>query len=268
MLAVNAALDACDGPAMVWAGGCCVLSGAFYALVTACCDKKHTFAKRFEWAVRGVEACQASYMSYATLAHLLGPDAGAPIATAVIRRMAGYLVFDTAYEFAFPIARGDLRVDAGMVAHHVAGLVAHGLAPVHPVLRAVAPYVYLAEISTPFLHASWMLNTAGHGSSALFKLNGALGAAARVFQRPFFLFSRARVGDARVVRRFLAFRICLSPLILYWHRDPAPWRAEVGGEGVYNAFLGCMVVFIFLNFYWFKKLVKVITSKLGPKKAE
>lgn len=234
----------CDPAALVWAGGCCALAGALYALVPLAAPPRTPFAQRFEWAVRGVEGAQGAYMAYEAARHLLGArggDAG-PIGVRVCRRMAGYLVFDTAYEFALPVARGRGGVDWGMVLHHVAGLVAHGLAPVHAVLRTVAAYVYLAEVSTPFLHLSWMLDKAKRSGGPLFLANGILGALA-----------------------YVVFRIALSPLILLWYRDPAPWRAEPGGEGVHTAFIGCMVVFIGLNFFWFRKLVTMIASKLGKK---
>ena len=108
-------------------------------------------------------------------------------------------------------------------------------------LRAAAAHVYLAEFSTPFLHASWMLNKLGLGGSRLFLANGLTGAFC-----------------------YVVFRVAWPPLTAYWFRDPGPWRLYADGDNVHAAFLGCMCVFFGLNLVWGRKLVKMVRSKLGP----
>ena len=231
-------LDAVDPLSLSWAAGCAALSGAFYCVLprSAPSGKPLGFATRFEWCVRCVEGLQGAYIAAAAARHLA--TAGGPLAAPVVRTMAGYLLFDTAYELVAPLVAGGAW-DAGFLAHHLVGLAAHGLATRHALLRTATPYVYLAEASTPFLHASWMLDKLERAGSPLFLANGVAGALC-----------------------YVAFRVALPPLTLWRFRDAAPWLAEPGGAGVHAAFQWSMVVFIGLNLFWFRKLVRMVSSKL------
>ena len=234
---MEAILASVDPLSLSWACGCTALSGAFYYALPS--KPQLSFAQRFEWSVRCVEALQGAYIATAAAGHLLARSGALPVP--VVQSMAGYLLFDLAYEVLGPVLRGT-ALDAAFISHHVVGLAAHGLAKRHALLRAVTPYVYLAEASTPFLHASWMLNLLDRAKSDLFLVNGLAGAAA-----------------------YVAFRVLLPPLTLWRHRDAGPWLAEPGGAAVHTAFLASMVVFIGLNLFWFRKLVRMVASKLGDK---
>ena len=132
--------------------------------------------------MRGVESAQAAYVGSYALAHLLG--GGGPLPVVVVRRMAGYLWFDTAYELVLPYVRGHGTWGAAFLAHHLVGLAAHGLAVTNGALRTATSEVYLAELSTPSLHLSWMLKQLGLASGPAFLANGGIGAAAYGPRRP------------------------------------------------------------------------------------
>ena len=234
-----ALLASVDELSVTWGLGCCVLSGAFYTVLPSSATKD--FSQRFEWAVRCTEGLQAVYISAAAVRHLL--YSSGPLPTFYLQTMAGYLLFDSLYELVLPFVRGTGHLDPAFLAHHLLGLAAHGLAKSHSVLRTVTPFVYLAEISTPFLHVSWMLKTMDRGDSKLFLANGIVGAVS-----------------------YLLFRILLPPYTLYSFRNPDAWTREPGGKSVHAAFLCCQVAFIGLNLMWFKKLVKMATKATSRKK--
>ena len=136
--------------------------------------------------------------------------------------------------------RGKGAWSPAFLAHHLVGLAAHGLAKTNTALRTATPEVYLAELSTPSLHLSWMLKQLGLAGGGLFLANGIVGAAA-----------------------YVAFRVVWPPCMAWRHRDAAPWAAEPGGDRVHAAFLACAAVFWGLNLYWFRKLWKMISDQVG-----
>mmetsp|Transcript_20297 Transcript_20297/g.65388 ORF Transcript_20297/g.65388 Transcript_20297/m.65388 type:complete len:192 (-) Transcript_20297:72-647(-) len=172
-------------------------------------------------------------------AHWLLKGGGGVDMAALRDRMFGYLFFDTAYELALPFVKGQ-ALNTSFVVHHVVGVAAHSVArrhPSSPMAATFAPYVYLAEFSTVFLHLSWMCNLLGKTDTALFTINGSLGAAA-----------------------YLAFRVFLPPvtfyqLIIQERRDP-PW--------VDRFFLATHAAFVALNLFWLPELLAMIRRKMFP----
>ena len=114
--------------------------------------------------------------------------------------------------------------------------------------------VYLAEATTPLLHASWALDRLlAHGGGAaperpalrrLFLLNGALGALL-----------------------FLLLRCVLPPLLLaHLWRHRAAWAlygdgAATASPPLLGASLAGMGVFVLLNWFWFSLMVRLIAKK-------
>lgn len=182
-------------PAM-WCIGCALSSSLWYAFLT--CAK--TTAQRFEWAVRCTEAINACIVSVASAVWLIcrilddESSSWSPLAAIsasrvpfeelewlpqLIEIMCGYFIFDTAYELVLPCVVGSSRLpDIPFMIHHLVGIVAHLLTIRyrHATVAAYAPYIYLAEGSTPFLHFSWMLNALECTDSFLFLVNGSIGA--------------------------------------------------------------------------------------------
>jgi len=242
-----------DETALNWAVKCCLLAWAWYALApiesasfiregdknVGILRQRKSAAQRFEGGVRVVEALQAGYVGLSAVRHLLA--VGGPLPVLLIQRMAGYLWFDTCYECVLPFVKGT-SLSLPFLVHHLVGLAAHGLAKTHGPLRAVTAHVYLAELSTPFLHKSWFLKQGGRAESSLYVKNGAVGAL-----------------------MYVIFRVCWPPLFVYWNRDPAPWEAEQAG--VHSAFLACSGVFWCLNLFWFTKLVAMARGSKREKQA-
>lgn len=195
--------------AMKWCGSCVVSSAVFYAFVPSHTSQKK-INRRFEWAVRCTETIQACVMCLGSSAWLLRQSkmahdtAWTPFAAvyedfdslgwlpSLMEIMCGYLVFDTAYEVVRPFVDHDAP-DVAFILHHVVGIASHAatLRHEHVVVAGYAPYIYLAEWSTPFLHASWMLNALDRTDGLLFLVNGSVGAA-----------------------MYLVFRVVLPPAIL------------------------------------------------------
>lgn len=195
----------------IWCIGCALSSSLWYVLLTGA---KNT-AQRFEWAVRCTEAINAIIVSVASAAWLISRilnDRGSswsPLAAIsasrvrfeelewlphLIEIMCGYFIFDTAYELVRPCVVGSSRMpDIPFMIHHLVGIVAHSLTIryKHVTVAAYAPYIYLAEGSTPFLHFSWMLNALECTDTFLFLVNGSIGA-----------------------MMYLVFRVALPPAIL------------------------------------------------------
>ncbi|KAJ1445099.1 TRAM/LAG1/CLN8 homology domain-containing protein [Pelagophyceae sp. CCMP2097] len=253
-----------------WAGLCTAQTALWFAVAPV--DLKGGVAARYEWAARCTESFHAATISLAAATWLVrrrarvqaaalfaevAANAALPLSELdglawLGEIMAGYLVFDTVYELSLPFVRhrGDARKwpstkpDLAFLAHHVVGLAAHvaALRCAHVLCWSYAPYVYLAEFSTPFLHASWMLKQKRRSASPLFLANGAIGAAC-----------------------FLAFRVMLAPrIVLHLAADRAGWAGHPGGTAAHSLFLGALVVFVGLNCFWFTKLVKLMRDAAKP----
>lgn len=100
--------------------------------------------------------------------------------------------------------------------------------------------VYLAELSTPFLNISWLLNYLEFSNSLPLTLCGG------ILLLTFF-FSRVLWGP-----------YMLYHMIHYWTQEP---------QFLYQINFGIVVFFILLNFYWFYALLRLLFVG-GKKKKE
>jgi len=150
-----------------------------------------------------------------------------------IDMMIGYMLYDTVIELLD-------SSDPFALVHHTLGLVAHVVARVNNsgASGLCIMLVFLAESSTPLLHAGWLMNKLGKTDNAAFKLMG-----------------------ATLLLLFFVFRVVLGPFvmgILIVRRDA--WR-----ESWENALmLVVMSGFTMLNWHWFHKLVSVVLSAGKP----
>jgi hypothetical protein len=148
--------------------------------------------------------------------------------------MIGYLIYDSAYEF---------YTNKGvpmMLAHHGMGFLSHILT--RATCCGPASYytmmIYLAEMSTPFLNVSWLLNELGHYPTLLLI-----------------------IGIILVLAFFLC-RVVMGPYLLYHlltHWDGQPlW--------MYIINVAITIFFIALNTFWFYQLIKKAVGGGGKKK--
>lgn len=220
----------------------CVAASLLFFRVTP----RRTFGERFEWSVRSTETLHALIVVVGSLRWIARGQQN----EALVEITAGYLVFDTAYEIALPWARGTRRwPDAAFMTHHVVGIVAHAwtLRYQHAGIMSYAPYIYLADVTNPFLHWSWMLNALGRAKGTLYLVNGAIGALLYV-----------------VVRVILPLGLLIHILVA----GPHVWAAQPGHPRAYWLFLASHVCFLALNVFWFTKLLKLVTDKVGTKQGE
>jgi hypothetical protein len=132
---------------------------------------------------------------------------------------------------------GMLRANAfAITLHHVLGIIVHILCRQydHGLFAFYTSGVYLAEGSTPFLHASWIMKSVGLGEKLLFGANGTL-----------------------LVINFFVFRILVPPMLLFhyatnlesWAHYPALHMKPLAGITLF--------VFMMLNLNWFRTLVEL-----------
>ena len=131
-----------------------------------------------------------------------------------------------------------LRANAfATTVHHVLGIVVHVICRHynHGLFALYTSGVYLAEGSTPFLHASWIMKSVGLGGTFLFAANGTL-----------------------IVLNFFVLRILVPPLLLYhWASNFEPWT-HYPAEHIMRPLTGAtLFVFMMLNWMWFYTLVKL-----------
>jgi hypothetical protein len=158
-----------------------------------------------------------------------------PFQRMTIECMIGYLIYDTIVE---------LRIGKGwmMLGHHIIGFISHILALIgnNGSAATYSMMVYLAELSTPFLHISWLLKEFGYKQSLLFLLTGML-----------------------LVLFFFVFRVLLSPymlahMYLHWRKDDTSMLFQL------NLFV--VSFFLLINYYWFYLIVQMLP--LPGKKAK
>lgn len=140
-----------------------------------------------------------------------------------------------------------------MLLHHSLGL-ATQYAPicVYHNFHAISCMGYIAELSTPFVCARWMLKEAGGGSGTrLYLLNGL------AIVLSFFVF------------RVVGLLVCLYQVFVLVPRHASPSFSDLGPFGphlVGTAALG----FYALNLFWFYKIVagalKLVAAPSEPKK--
>jgi len=102
--------------------------------------------------------------------------------------------------------------------------------------------VYIAELSTPFLNISWLMNSASLTDSPLFLLNVIV-----------------------LMVSFLFCRIFMGPYFFY--HLVTSWVTQEG-EHPFLFYLNIVIVLSFnvLNFYWYGLLLKLALRKLSPAK--
>ncbi|KAJ8607226.1 hypothetical protein CTAYLR_009922 [Chrysophaeum taylorii] len=219
-----------------WCGSCVLCSILWYGVLP---DKGR--GVRFEWATRCTETIHSLVVITGAVAWVCG---ALEEVEWLIRIMYGYLMFDTAYEIALPWAQGRPGPpDLAFTVHHVVGIALHVLTleTRHAVAKSYAPYIYLAELSTPFLHWSWMLNVSRKTESTLFFVNGIVG-----------------------TLMYVVFRVLLPPaLLVHAVATPGAWRAHAGYPQAYWCFVGALVCFVVLNWVWFGKLIELLRAKLS-----
>ncbi|CAM9488700.1 unnamed protein product [Phaeothamnion confervicola] len=151
--------------------------------------------------------------------------------------MIAYLIYDTATGLSKTAA-----IEPTLLAHHIMGLTSHVLtrALCHGPSCAYTLAVFLAEASTPFLHAAWMLNKRGLQSTAAFKAVVAV-----------------------TLALFFVFRVVLGPLLLchMWMRR-ASWGAAAVDRVFFGVQLSIVLAFVLLNWFWFAKLIRLARGKL------
>jgi len=150
----------------------------------------------------------------------------------VISMMTGYMVYDLFVE-TLTVEKHDFLI----LTHHLFGLLSHFLCLT--MQDGVSGYflmlVYIAESTTPFLHASWFLYRLEYQKTMLFK-----------------------VLSASLLFLWIFARLIASPVIFYHFLK----SENEFGEKVSIFFLHryIMATFVCLNYFWFYKLIKVIVT--------
>jgi len=154
--------------------------------------------------------------------------------------MMGYLWYDALLE----LFNGDAKLDT--LGHHVLGICSH-LSSRLSDNHAAGYYsmlVYLAEISTPFLHSTWLMHQLKFTDSSIFKVFVVLLLGTFV--------CRCCVGPYMVMHM-----ISFQPEWARGENKPDPQEFDY-------LFWGNVVVvslFAFLNFSWFYILIKIALKK-------
>lgn len=167
---------------------------------------------------------------------------------AAILASIGYFVFDGILTAVTPTIPGGQL----MLFHHVLSVLTH----FYPVIVChyglpISLIGYMAELSTPFVNARWMLKEAGGGSgTTAYMINGVLMAVV------FF--------GCRIVN-------CGYMLYMIYVAHPAATGGDslgagLGGGVFGNAIAPLATVFYVLNLYWMAKIGKGIVAVLTPGK--
>ncbi len=131
-----------------------------------------------------------------------------------------------------------LRANASATTlHHVLGIIVHIICRQydHGLLAFYTAGVYLAEGSTPFLHAAWMMKSVGLGENILFAANGTL-----------------------LVINFFVFRILVPPVLLFHYATNLESWAHYPAVHIMKPLAGItLFVFMMLNLNWFRTLVEL-----------
>lgn len=149
----------------------------------------------------------------------------------LLELMIGYMLYDTSFEVLMMFrGRKTWSMHAQILLHHVMGLVTHGMIVDldSGIAGRLMLVIYGAEVSTPFLNSSWILNHFDLSSNVFFKVvTGA------VFVT--FLY-RLFIGPYVVY--------CLVSRVNHWSKFPL----------LFNILCVVASVFSLLNFFWFYKL--------------
>ncbi len=158
-----------------------------------------------------------------------------PVVYICIDVMIAYLVYDTIMDTIWKIF--DIS-GIQMLIHHSLGL--YSLTMIRYYNTVPAMYylmmVFLAEISTPFLHASWIMYQLNLTKSIAYKIIG------------WSLFTT-----------FFIFRIALPPFIIVklW-QEKYIWIDNL--HGIFSILFIITLLFTILNYIWFNRLVKMVLN--------
>ena len=152
--------------------------------------------------------------------------------------MNGYLIFDLLIDTIWNIFNND-NISMQMFVHHITGLISmynirlyDSVPGFHYIM-----IVFLAEISTPFLHMSWILYHFNMTNVWYYKPIG-----------------------YTLILTFFVFRILLSPYLLYkLINERHVWNNSISYMFEVNLLIS--VLFIILNYLWFTKLIKMAFTK-------
>jgi hypothetical protein len=152
--------------------------------------------------------------------------------------MNGYLIYDLMMDTLWNLLKLDL-ISIQMFIHHILGLISINLVR-HYDSAPGAHYmmiVLLSEISTPFLHNSWTMYHLNYTNNVSYKITGYL-----------------------LIVLFFVFRIVLSPYLIYkLIKERDIWSNEQ--QYLFEINLIISVTFMYLNYIWFIKLIKMALSK-------
>lgn len=187
---------------------------------------------RKEWYNRGVSLIHAITMFSRTSYYWVFLNSDKKIMESThheivtIDIMMGYLLYDLIYESLFCQQRD-------VLAHHLLGLVSHISTRLSNNNAAIfyTMMIYIAEGSTPFLHLSWLINQLSLTKTTIFKF------CALILLLSFFL-----------------FRIALGPVVI-WHMYK--FKNEWNNNNLYYGNYLIIIMFVTLNYYWFRKLIQV-----------
>ena len=121
--------------------------------------------------------------------------------------------------------------------HHVLGIIVHATCRHynHGLFAFYTSGVYLAEGSTPFLNAAWIMNSIGWGDKFIFAANGTC-----------------------LVLSFFIFRILIPPLLLFHYANNLESWTHHPAVHIMRPLAGItLVVFMLLNLNWFRVLLKL-----------
>eukprot|EP00304_Pavlova_gyrans_P008373 CAMPEP_0206042364 /NCGR_PEP_ID=MMETSP1466-20131121/6510_1 /ASSEMBLY_ACC=CAM_ASM_001126 /TAXON_ID=44452 /ORGANISM="Pavlova gyrans, Strain CCMP608" /LENGTH=259 /DNA_ID=CAMNT_0053417073 /DNA_START=40 /DNA_END=819 /DNA_ORIENTATION=+ len=161
-----------------------------------------------------------------------------PMIAVSIECMCAYL----SYDIVLGLVAGFESAPGPMLAHHAMGLAAEALVLVYGFGGFSLVVVHLAEGSTPFLHLSWALLKFGYGGTRLFFATG-----------------------VALVLTFGILRVILPAWVLFGNllteSGTAAWGAA---SALHEFFVLVVVIFWFLNCFWFVKLLRVAMGKASP----
>jgi hypothetical protein len=151
----------------------------------------------------------------------------------LLQFMIGYLLYDTVFEIKMIISADGRKTWSGhlqILLHHAMGLLTHGwISHVDSGIAArLMLVIYGAEVSTPFLNVSWMLNHFNMSSGKIFK------------------------AVSYMLLVAFTFRLGIGPYVFYCLFS----RMEAWSNTIYLFYTVMIVVgiFSFLNFFWYYRL--------------
>ena len=164
-----------------------------------------------------------------------------PFAQKSLDYMIAYLIYDSVHESTFPE-----RADKETLLHHGLGLITHVSARLTNAVGQSNYYmmIYLAELSTPFLHLCWAMYAMGFKDLVLFK-----------------------VVCFIVLGSYLVVRVIWGPFMLWHCYTNAHNFTSPQDKLLYMPNLIVLAIFCILNWVWFRALLVKFVS-VPPKGKE